>query len=86
MDGGMSIEMWLAERDDPAPELLRRVRDELARMGGLDTSAISVGVSGRSVTLTGTVPDELARIEAEHAAGRVTGVQAVTNELAVIEG
>jgi len=86
MDGGMSIEMWLAERADPAPELLRRVRDELARTGGLDTSAITVRVSGRSVTLTGTVPDELASIEAERAANRVTGVQAVTNELAVMEG
>lgn len=86
MSGGMSIEMWLAERDGSGSELLRRVWDELARQSGLDTSAVRVAVTGRAVTLSGTVPDRPARIAAERAARRVSEVESVTNELVVIRG
>lgn len=86
MSGGMSIEMWLAERDGAGSELLRRVWDELARQSGLDTSAVRVTVTGRTVTLSGAVPDRPARITAERAARSVSEVESVTNELVVIRG
>lgn len=85
MEGGMSVETWLARRDDSGHEreLQERVWDELAGLEGVETSAIRVRVSGRTVSLTGTVPAWPAAIEAERAAKRVPGVLMVTNELQV---
>ena len=45
-----------------------------------------VGVSANNgiVTLTGQVPDYLAKLAAEHAAARVRGVKAVAQEIEVV--
>jgi osmotically-inducible protein OsmY len=85
MNGGMSVELWLAERDDAARqgELLQRVWDELAWQVTLDACDLSVSVSGRTVTLSGTVPSYPEKIVAEHAVKRVPGVQLVTNQVLV---
>lgn len=85
MDGGMSVEMWLAGRDDAArhSELLQQVWDELAWHVWLDASDIRVGVTDRAVTLSGSVSSYPEKVEAEHAAKRVPGVRMVTNELIV---
>jgi osmotically-inducible protein OsmY len=86
MDGGMSIEMWLAERDDSArySEQLQRVWEELVSHAGLDTSDVSVSVTDRLVTLSGSVASYPEKIEAERAAKRVSGVGRVMNELVVL--
>jgi len=62
----------------------RRVVDELAWDSSVDSSGISVTVSGDGVvTLEGAVPTCRVRAAAEKAAGRVTGVRAVANDLEV---
>lgn len=85
MDGGMSVEMWLAERDDSAlrGEQLQRVWEELAWHRGLDASDIRVSVTGGAVTLSGTVRSYPEKSDAERAAKLVPGARLVTNELIV---
>lgn len=86
MGGGMSIEMWLAEDDDAAfrSELQRNVFDEFARAPTLDHADISVSVDDHVVTLSGAVKTYPEKVEAERAAKRVRGVQAVRNHVAVV--
>jgi osmotically-inducible protein OsmY len=86
MGGGMSIEMWLAEDDNALfrSELQRSVFDEFAWEPTLDAADISVSVDDHIVTLSGTVKSYPDKLEAERAARRVRGVQAVRNDLAVV--
>ena len=85
MGGGMSIEMWRAERDDVT--LQARLQDgvfaEFAWETGLDAQDVAVDVTDRAVTLSGTVKSYPQRLAAERAAKRVRGVQEVRNDLAV---
>lgn len=83
--GGSSIELWMAEREDPGldTELRHRVRDELEWEPGLDSSRIEVDVRKRGVTLRGSVRTFPERIAALEAAARVPRVCALTDELQV---
>lgn len=64
-------------------ELQRDVLDELAWEPAVAPATVAVTVRGHAVTLTGTVPDDAARIAAEAAARRVWGVRRVSNALTV---
>jgi osmotically-inducible protein OsmY len=55
----------------------------LVRNAAVDADRVHVEVSGREVTLTGTVPSWAERKEAEAAAWRTPGIIAVTNTIAV---
>ncbi len=85
MNGGMSIEMYLAERDESgAPaELQRRVWEELNCVPGLDGSDLSVDVRERVATLEGSVNSYPQKVAAESAAKRARGLQAVRSNIIV---
>jgi osmotically-inducible protein OsmY len=55
----------------------------LMRNAAVDAGQVHVAVSGREVTLTGTVPSWTERKEAEAAVWRAPGIIAVTNTIAV---
>jgi osmotically-inducible protein OsmY len=63
--------------------LKQRVLDELAWQPGFDEAHISVTVRGGVVTLTGHVGSYAEKCFAERAAGRVTGVRAIAEELEI---
>ena len=68
-------------------ELQRDVLDELAWEPSVDAAEIGVSVENGIVMLNGTVKNLNERWAAEHAAQRVDGVRAVTDELEVkLEG
>jgi osmotically-inducible protein OsmY len=83
--GGSSIELWLAEREDPGldTQLRREVRDELEWEPGLDPTGIDVQVRDRAVTLRGTVRCYPEKVAALQAAGRVPRVCALIDEIVV---
>ena len=85
MGGGMSIEMWRAERNDVAVQarLQRRVFEEFGWETGLDAHDLAVDVTSRTVTLSGSVSTYPQKIAAGRAAKRVRGVQQVVNNIAV---
>src|SRR6202165_5425098 len=64
-------------------EIERDVRDELKWDPDLNADDIAVSVKNGVVTLAGFVPSYTDRLEAEAAAKRVAGVQAVANDLEV---
>jgi osmotically-inducible protein OsmY len=59
------------------------IAEELEFDPAVDASKIAIAVHDGVVTLTGTVPSYWQKIEAENAARRVAGVQAVANDLTV---
>jgi osmotically-inducible protein OsmY len=63
--------------------LKQRVLDELAWQPGIDEAHIGVTVRGGVVTLTGRVGSYAEKCVAERAAGRVTGVRAIVEELEI---
>jgi osmotically-inducible protein OsmY len=63
--------------------LKQKVLDELAWQPGFDESHIAVTVRGGFVTLTGHVKSYVEKYAAERAAGRVTGVRAIADEIEV---
>jgi osmotically-inducible protein OsmY len=63
--------------------LKQRVLDELAFQPGVDEAHIGVTVRGGVVTLTGQVGSYAEKCLAERAAGRVTGVRAIAEELEI---
>jgi osmotically-inducible protein OsmY len=63
--------------------LKQKVRDELAWQPGFDASDIGVTVRGGFVTLSGHVKSYVEKYAAERAAGRVTGVRAIADEMEV---
>ena len=85
MNGGMSIEMYLAERDESraAAELQRRVWEELKCDPGVDTSSLLVDVRARLATLEGSVTSYPQKVAAERAAKRTRGLQAVHSRIDV---
>jgi len=85
MGGGMSIEMYLAEREDPGLDAAfqERIWEEFGWQSGLDASHLSVDVTDRIATLGGTVGSYPQMLEAERAARRVVGVEAVHNLIKV---
>jgi osmotically-inducible protein OsmY len=85
MNGGMSIEMYLAERDESrAPaELQRRVWEELKCEPGLDGSDLSVDVRERVATLDGSVTSYPQKVAAERAAKCARGLRAVHSHIIV---
>lgn len=85
MNGGMSVEMYLAERDESgAPvELQRRVWEELNCEPGVDGSDLSVDVRERAATLEGSVNSYPQKAAAERAAKRARGLQAVRSNINV---
>jgi osmotically-inducible protein OsmY len=64
-------------------ELQRDVMDELRWEPAVNAADIGVSVKSGVITLTGHVPSYAEKYEAEKAAKRVYGVQAVANELEV---
>lgn len=67
---------------DPG-DLQRDVMEEVEFEPSVDAAGIGVAVDDGVVTLTGHVPTYAARMSAERAAKRVSGVRAVANELVV---
>jgi osmotically-inducible protein OsmY len=63
--------------------LKQKVRDELAWQPDFDESNIGVTVRAGFVTLTGHVKSYAEKYVAERAAGRVTGVRAIADEMEV---
>jgi osmotically-inducible protein OsmY len=63
--------------------LKQKVRDELAWQPDFDESDIGVTVRGGFVTLTGHVKSYAEKYAAERAAGTVTGVRAIADEMEV---
>jgi osmotically-inducible protein OsmY len=63
--------------------LKQRVLDELAWQPGFDETLIGVTARGGVVTLTGQVGSYAEKCLAERAAGRVTGVRAIVEELEI---
>jgi len=84
--GGMSIEMWLADRDDAgvASELQSRVFEEFGREPALNGANVLVDVRDRVVTLSGAVRSYPHKVAAGRAARRVRGVRKVHNDIAVV--
>jgi osmotically-inducible protein OsmY len=64
--------------------LKQKVLDELAWQPGVDEAHIGVTVRGGVVTLTGHVGSYSEKCVAERAAGRVTGVRAIAEELEIL--
>jgi len=85
MAGGSSIELWLAEGQEPGlgSELQRRVKEEMRWEPGLDPSGIAVEVQDRAITLRGQVRSYPERVAAERAAARVPRLQQLINRLRV---
>jgi osmotically-inducible protein OsmY len=83
--GGSSIELWLAEREEPGldSQLRRVVREELDWQPGLDPTGIEVVVRDRAVTLRGVVRAYQEKVAALAAAARVPRVRALTDEIQV---
>jgi osmotically-inducible protein OsmY len=83
--GGSSIELWLADREEPGldSELRRLVFEELQWEPILDPTEIEVDVSDRAVTLLGVVRSYTEKAAAGEAAARVPRVQSVKNEIQV---
>jgi BON domain len=67
----------------PATDLQEQVIRELKFDPSIDASRIGVTATDGVVTLTGTVPAYLQRLQAESAAKRVKAVKAVANEIQV---
>jgi len=65
------------------PALKQRVLDELAWQPGVDEAHVGVTVRGGVVTLTGHIGSYAQKCVAERAAGRVTGVRAIAEELEI---
>lgn len=86
MGGGMSIEMWRAEDENAGvrSNLQRKVFDELAREGALQSTDVYVDVQDRTVILSGAVTSYPEKLAAGRAARRVRGVMEVRNDLAVV--
>ena len=86
MGGGMSIEMWRADRDDAGvrSELQSKVFDELRREIALDSADLHVDVHDRVVILSGAVRSYPDKLGAGRAARRVRGVRDVQNDIAVV--
>jgi len=82
----MSIEMWLADRDDAgvASELQSQVFQEFARDPALNGANLLVDVRDRVVALSGSVRSYPQKVAAGRAARRVRGVRNVRNEVAVV--
>ncbi len=85
MGGGSSIELWLAEGQEPGlgSELQRRVKEEMRWEPGLDPSGIAVEVQDRTITLRGHVRSYPEKVAAERAAARVPRLQQLINRLHV---
>ena len=83
--GGSSIELWLAEREEPGldSQLRHLVFEELLWEPSLDPTDLEVDVSDRAVTLRGTVRSYTEKVAAAEAAARVPRVQSLRNEIAV---
>ena len=83
--GGSSIELWLAEHEDPGldSKLRERVQEELRWEPGLDSSSIVLESRDRAITLLGSVRSYPEKVAAERAAARVPRVQQLTNRLHV---
>ena len=83
--GGMSIQMWLSRGEDLflQTKLQRQVWDELKWEPMLDVANIWVEVADGVVTLAGMVPSYPAKVAAERAVQRVSGVRAVRNDIEV---
>src|ERR1700722_16394298 len=63
--------------------LKRKVLDELAWPPGFDAAHVGVTARGGFVTLTGRVGSYAEKCIAERAAGRVTGVRAIGEQLEI---
>jgi len=64
-------------------DVLDRIAGEAAAHGRFDAHNVRVDVSGRVVTLVGTVPSWVAREVAERAAWRTPGVAQVRNSIEI---
>ena len=84
--GGSSIELWLAEQEEPGlnSELRERVQEQLNWEPGLDASSIAVEARNRAITLTGFVHSYPQKVAAERAAARVPRVRELNNDLRVV--
>lgn len=86
MQGGMNNELWLSHADDVGPQvdLQKRVWEELRGEPEAETADVNVRVENFVATLGGSVPSYRARIAVQEAAERVSGIRAVSNDLAVL--
>jgi len=83
--GGSSIELWLAQREEPGLDsgLRRRVREELDWEPGLDPTGIEIEVRNRAVTLRGVVRGYPEKVATLAAVERVPKVRQVVDEITV---
>lgn len=79
---GISNNIVLKVKAAPS-DVTRRIRDALARQASRETDAISVHVTGSTVTLRGSVNSWADRSAAQVAAWSAPGVTSVINELRV---
>lgn len=71
---------------DPNAELAKRVKQALESEAKIQAAAIDVTAADGSVTLWGTAGSAGERSRAAQVAGKVEGVKAVENKIAVVRG
>jgi hyperosmotically inducible protein len=86
MQGGMNNELWLSRADEVGPQvdLQTRIWEELRHEQESETADVHVRVENFEVTLGGSVPSYRTRLAVQQAAERISGIRAVSNELAVL--
>jgi hypothetical protein len=75
-----------APKPDANAELAARVKRALEDEAKVQAAAIDVTAADGKVTLWGTAPSDAERARAAQAAGKVEGVKAVENKIAVVRG
>jgi hypothetical protein len=75
-----------APKPDPNAELAKRVKQALESEAKIQAAAIDVTAADGNVTLWGTASSAGERSRAGQVAGKVDGVKAVENKIAVVRG
>jgi hypothetical protein len=75
-----------APKSDPNKELAERVKRALEGEAKIQAAGIDVTATDGAVTLWGTAATAAERDRAARAAGKVDGVKAVQNKIAVVKG
>ena len=75
-----------APKADPNAELAQRVKQALESEAKIQAAAIDVTAAEGNVTLWGTAGTDGERSRAAQVAGKVQGVKAVENKIAVVRG
>ena len=75
-----------APKPDPNKELAERVKRALEGEAKIQAAGIDVTATDGAVTLWGTAATAAERDRAARAAGKVDGVKAVQNKIAVVKG